>query len=217
MVSGTFSYTFQEHPSTIIWEIKDAPSCCSFPNPRHSPYPSTGLQSPLQYSTQTQPTESSLGQGTPSTIPIKAQSGFTSLAYSHHKLKRSPDLPIHLDACENALPPPPLLFLLLPPGAHPKGSSSRPPPSSVTRAVSHEQCHTPVACHFPSSLAGFTPTSMFGPLNRKEGLKSCPDTNPSKGGEKTSSHYSSSGKFSFSAGWVFEPTSLSCRVILQFR
>lgn len=153
MVSGTFSYTFQEHPSTIIWEIKDAPSCCSFPNPRHSPYPSTGLQSPLQYSTQTQPTESSLGQGTPSTIPIKAQSGFTSLAYSHHKLKRSPDLPIHLDACENALPPPPppLLLLLLPPGAHPKGSSSRPPPSSVTHpllatSLPHSQVSHPLQC-----------------------------------------------------------------------
>lgn len=212
MVSGTFSYTFQEHPSTIIWEIKDAPSCCSFPNPRHSPYPSTGLQSPLQYSTQTQPTESSLGQGTPSTIPIKAQSGFTSLAYSHHKLKRSPDLP-------PTWMPVKMLFPLLP------FSSSCCPQELIPRAallgplqaVSHEQCHTPIACHFPSSLAGFTPTSMFRPLNRKEGLKSCPDTNPSKGGEKTSSHYSSPGKFSFSAGWVFEPTSLSCRVILQFR
>lgn len=67
--------------------------------------------------------------------------------------------------------------------------------------VSHKQHHTYFALCLLVFLAGFTPTWTFGPLNRKEGLKSCPDTNPSREEKKKpNSHYSSAGKFSFSAG-----------------
>lgn len=153
LVSGIFSYTFQEQPSATVRDQGGTfmllilrPSTQSLPCHR------TAEPLAIFHPNTAQIEQHGAGNTQHLPLPMKSSSSFTSLIYSYYKLKESPDLPTHLGACESVLPPPPppLLLVLQPPGAHPKGSSAGPMPRSVPPAAAHTRC-SPLpflACRF---------------------------------------------------------------------
>lgn len=92
-----------------------------------------------------------------------------------------------------------LYVLLLPPGACPGGSYAETLPHSVTQATPHLFCSllACLPCRFHTHL-------NTGPLNRKEGLKSCPDTNPSREEKKNKQPLFLSWKIFFLCWIIFQ-------------